>query len=508
MIISKSQTEFAGQDLQFIAVDANGIVIETDGTLIDFKTGDIMANYHPFFEIIPACFTENQGHSRFECVNIHDRTYDIDIINNNEKTGMVILRDGTDFYDRLQSIAQKRNESIIFNEVLELKNQLLKEKEDFKNKFIANFSHELRNPLTLVSAFTSMLLQTDLNTDQERLLEAIQNQNSKLQVILDDIVDLTVLKAQENALEKSQFKLSAVLDNLDLHYTRIATLDHLKFTITKDVSIPDVLTGDARRLEQIIHNLLAQAFTFNTGSEITLEIKDNQRRAGKISLNFEVNNTKATIPAAYKQFIAQVKATSAPDPTLKTSTLGLSIAMELAQLMDGNVTMDILEDGSCKQIATVKLIVPLHIEPEKEPTKKSKIPNVKLSQKIRTIIADDAGVSQLTTLKVLVNSGNFDTYVFTDPRLLLDAVQENDYDLILMADGIAQVDAIELLAIIKEFGNTANKKIPAIAITSESLSEKLQQYRKAGFNSVIKKPFTDSQILSTIYKRLNLDKFK
>lgn len=115
--------------------------------------------------------------------------------------------------------------------------------------------------------------------------------------------------------------------------------------------------------------------------------------------------------------------------------------------------------------------------------------------------------TQLTALKVLVSTGNFDTMVYTDPKELLKAVEKNEYDLILMSSGISQIDSIELIGIIKQFANNKNKGIPIIALTVHTSKRDLAAYRSAGFKDVIKKPYTDDELLNTIYKRLHLKKF-
>lgn len=504
MIISKLQNDLISQDLQFVAIDVNGTVKQSDNKLIVFKKGALLKDYHPFFEVLPNCFEEKQMHNKFECVYLNDRIFDIDIINNNATNGVVILREGTDFYNRLQQIAQKRNESVIFNEVLEFKNQILKEKEEFKDKFIGNFSHELRNPLTLISAFSSMLLKTDLNVEQEQMIQAISEQSDRLKLIIEDIVDLSILKRNAIALDHEQFNFCKLIKDIELNYTARAFQEQLAINIHCDNSIPRILTGDVRRLEQIITYILEDSLQFNVNSNIDLTITENYRRANKVSINLNVKSKRGIIPENLKSTIASKK----KEEYLATTDLGISIATELATLMQGSLESLMDSEGNLEHNVKIKLSIPLHVVAPKKTSKKSSPTDLKLTEKIKIIVAEDHGVSQLTALKVLVSSGNFDTTVYSDPAKLLEALEKNEYDVLLMASSISQIDAIELIGIIKEFSNKHNRKIPAIALTTQTKAEDLTLYRKAGFKSVIKKPYTDDEILSAIYKRLNLKKFK
>jgi CheY-like chemotaxis protein len=76
-----------------------------------------------------------------------------------------------------------------------------------------------------------------------------------------------------------------------------------------------------------------------------------------------------------------------------------------------------------------------------------------------------------------------------------------------MSSSISQVDSIELIGIIKQFANTNNKNIPIIALTVHTRKEDLETYRRAGFKDIIKKPYTDDELLNSIYKMLDLKKF-
>ncbi|GAK75141.1 signal transduction histidine kinase [Nonlabens ulvanivorans] len=207
MAMHELQRDYSTKDLQFISIDKQGTILTTDQQLFELKKDSSIKSFHPFFEGIDTYFLEKSDHIKLECVHLNDRVFDIDFIKNDDDTAVIIFREGTDFYNRVQLIAQKRNESIIFQETLELKNQILKEQEEFKNRFIGNFSHELRNPLTLVSSFSSMLLKTELNLDQEMLVGAIKDQSDKLRDILNDIIDLSILKNSSLSLESEPFSL-------------------------------------------------------------------------------------------------------------------------------------------------------------------------------------------------------------------------------------------------------------------------------------------------------------
>ena len=98
-------------------------------------------------------------------------------------------------YNNYQTTAQVRNESVINSQILELKNNYLQEKEAFKNAFIANFSHELRDPLTGILTFSDILKKTNLNVEQLNYLKVIDSSSNYLKQLIEDILDISKIEA-------------------------------------------------------------------------------------------------------------------------------------------------------------------------------------------------------------------------------------------------------------------------------------------------------------------------
>ena len=499
MIPDKSNKEFVVK-VQFIAIDDQGRIKKSDQNLIKFTEGTLIVDVHPFFESVITFFDHKSDHIKLDCVNMFDHSYDIEVITHKDNSGVIILRDRTDFYDRIQKIAQKRNESLIFNEVLELKNNMLHEKEAFKTKFIQNFAHEVRSPLTLISAFSSLLLKGELNLDQTKLVEAVNEQSDKLRKLMDDIIELSQLKKGKPEIITTPFSFIELIESIHLNFSSKISISSNIFEMSVSPDVPEFLIGDKRRIEQIISNLIENALLYNSGNKIRLEISENNRRAGKSSLRFVVHH-QGLVPEDLenRHLVKDIE-------KIEPEGLSFSIVRELVDLMDGNISIKKIDNNSTQQIINIRVSFPLHhIEIPVKETNTAQQYN--FTDKVRVLIADQNSTTQFTALKVLVSTGNFDTVVYKDPRELLEAVEKHEYDLILISSSISQIDAVELIGIIKEFANDKNKSIPIIALTVRTSKEDIAAYRKAGFKDVVKKPYTDDELLNTIYKRLNLKKF-
>lgn len=167
---------------------------------------------------------------------------------------------------------------------------MLEEKEAFKNKFITNFSHEVRNPLTLISAFSSLLLKGELDLEQTKLIEAVKDQSDTLKKLMDDIIELSQLKKESPKLSNTLFSFKDLLANIHINFSSKISLSNNFFEMNVSKGVPEFLIGDERRIEQIISNLIDNALIYNSGNYIKFEISENHKRAGKSSLRFVVHH--------------------------------------------------------------------------------------------------------------------------------------------------------------------------------------------------------------------------
>ena len=211
---------------QFITIDEKGKVLESDDVLFPLKEGDEISTISLFFEGLATYFdVQEENEINFTCVHLENNTtpeYICDIelktFTNNQPT-LVIIHDFTDHYKYYQEVAQSRNESVINSQVLELKNKYLQEKEDFKNTFIANFSHELRNPLTGVTAFSSVLQKTSMTTEQQDYVEVIKSSADHLKNMIGDILEMSKIEVGKLSIEEELFNFHKLIEMLNFTYS-------------------------------------------------------------------------------------------------------------------------------------------------------------------------------------------------------------------------------------------------------------------------------------------------
>ncbi|MBQ0787938.1 MAG: GHKL domain-containing protein, partial [Oceanihabitans sp.] len=329
--------------IQYLIIDKKGIILDADATFFSNVTKQNVTDLHPFFESITTLLdSEENQEFLFSCIHLETDTKniiaDITLKTFSKTHSLVIIQDLTTHYDNYQLTAQKRNESVINSQILELKNKYLLEKEEFKNTFIANFSHEIREPLSGIGTFVDILGKTNLDSEQKDYLNIINTSSNHLKHMIEDILDISKIEVGKLNLVEDSFNLYEFLEEIIFTYKIKAEEKGLTFLNTIGEKLPPQIIGDPYRLKQILSNLLDNAIKYTTKGSITLNVSLNQVRANKANIHFQIIDTgigieEENLEKVYTSF-TQVDKTQRD----KGTGLGLAIVKNLVALMDGNVS--------------------------------------------------------------------------------------------------------------------------------------------------------------------------
>ncbi len=486
-------------------VDPGGSVIRSAGCFLPVKKGQKLAEVHPFFESLEPMLPQMEGPQSLHCVNLDldGREVIVDILAHPVgKDFMLLIQDLTAHYTNYQAVAQERNESIIHEELMVLKNAELEERERFKNLFIQNFSHELRNPVMSSMAITRILSETALNPEQQNLIEVLRETHTHLKLMLEDTLSLSMIASGKLELRPALFDLRKMLDVLSITYRTKARSKNVDFELTSHERIPHWIEADRKRLFQVLTNLLDNAVKFTDRGKISLEVGFNQQYANKVSLHFAVTDTGRGIPEAKKNMVFETYSQlTSPDRDQGTG-LGLALVKGLLRLMDSDIHLESAEGKG--SVFSFDLEVKIPVESgwreilEKDATRaRQKAPA--RSGKYRILLVEDDERVLAVLFKMLMETGQFYLDVLSDGALVLEQVIQNSYDLILMDINLPNTRGDQLAQIIREFPFKNVKQLPIIGITAFAYEDHLKAFKEAGLNAVIPTPFEKEELLDAIF---------
>lgn len=208
-----------------------------------------------------------------------------------------------------------------------------------KDAFLARMSHELRTPLTSVIGFTKMMQDSSTEQEKAHYLKIIDHTSQVLLTLIDDLLDFTRLEADAIQLETISFNPELLLSQtLEMH-ALTANSKGLELILDGTHQLPSVLVGDPTRIRQIITNLVSNAIKFTDSGHVRLYTQYNYRQK---SLQIRVEDTGIGINPNYveKLFESFTQADNSISRKYGGSGLGLAIVSRLANLMQGEVTLE------------------------------------------------------------------------------------------------------------------------------------------------------------------------
>ena len=271
--------------------------------------------------------------------------------------------------EQARQLEIQRNDLERVNASVQLKARELEQASQYKSDFLANMSHELRTPLNSSLILSKLLAdnpEENLTPDQVKYAQTIHSSGKDLLNLINDILDLSKIEAGHVEIRPEAVSVERLAGNLSQLFRPVAEDRRLGFDIDIAPTCPAVIETDLQRLEQVLKNLLSNAFKFTESGKVTLAI----RPATDGQVAFSVTDTGIGIAEEKQRSIFE--AFHQADGTISRkyggTGLGLSISRELSRLLGGSISLRSRQgEGSTFTITVPRSYDPAFVAPRDVP---------------------------------------------------------------------------------------------------------------------------------------------
>jgi CheY-like chemotaxis protein/CHASE3 domain sensor protein len=253
--------------------------------------------------------------------------------------------------EKNQAIEEARN-------AINLKVQELETTGKYKSEFLANMSHELRTPLNSILVLARILKDNkpaNLSEDQIKYASVIFNAGNDLLTLINDILDLSKIESGKLEMQNEAIKIADILHDMEMLFTEMARNKKIKYNFTTSKDLPKLIFTDKVRVEQVLKNLLSNAFKFTPeGGSITVDVIQG---SGYKAISFCIKDTGIGIPHDKQKVIFEAfqQADGSTSRRFGGTGLGLSISRELVTLLGGSITLTSEPGAGSEFVLTIPL---------------------------------------------------------------------------------------------------------------------------------------------------------
>ena len=374
------------------------------------------------------------------------------------------------------------------------------ENDRLKSAFLANMSHEIRTPMNGILGFTELLKSMDLTgTEKQNYIQIIEKSGNRMLNIINDIVDISRIEAQQIEVVTSNINVSEQLDYIYNFFKPEAEQKSLRLTVKN--SLPEneaFISTDCEKVFAVLTNLVKNAIKYTKSGfvELGCEVKGD-------FLEFYVKDSGAGIPDEQKDFIFERfrQGNDSLNRNYEGSGLGLAISKAYVEMLGGRIWVESSPDNHRDgEGSTFRFTLPnLRVVEKVEELQTVVAEEIMLDSKLKFLVVDDDETSRILAGLMLKTFNGQIIQVTSGHEAVVICRNTPDIDLILMDIHMPGMDGYETTRQIRSF----NKEVIIIAQTAFALNGDREDAINAGCNNYISKPINRKELLELVSKHLS-----
>nr|WP_255670824.1 ATP-binding protein [Cognatishimia sp. F0-27] len=365
-----------------------------------------------------------------------------------------------------------------------------------KSQIVANVSHEVRTPLNGILAMADELLEKQTGSEHIRAIEVIRHSGRLLLSTINDLLDLSKAEAGQFSTEARPFSLLPVMETACALYSKQARDKKLALHMQIQPGLAERFFGDDRRLQQVLHNLVANAVKFTEAGSIQVAAKPGPDGKG---LEISVSDTGPGIPIEAQDRIFEPFVQADPTVTRRYggTGLGLAISRQISEALGGSLTVA----SAPSKGAVFHCFLPFEAYQSAEKVVTNMPPpSLALDKDWPILVADDNATNRFIMDRFLADTGA-DLHFVQNGKEAIEAASRMRFGIIFMDVQMPIMDGVTATRRIREAEAVAGlAPVPVIAVTANVQSFQNNAYREAGMTHVIGKPVTKDGVREVLMR--------
>jgi PAS domain S-box-containing protein len=379
-----------------------------------------------------------------------------------------------------------------------------------KSEFLAMMSHEIRTPLHGVIGFASLLKDPKSPAEQQEIADSIEQSGRMLLALVTDVLDLSRIEAGRLTLDIRPTEIRKHLESISRAAELEARQKGLEFRSAIDASVPERLLADSLRINQILGNLLGNAFKFTQNGSVELSARAEPAGIpGTLRVIFSVSDTGIGIALGHRERLFQpFSQIDSASPQRKGTGLGLVIVRRLCELMGGGISLE-SEEGR-GSVFTASIVVSECGASGGRKQSESELEGDLLdrARRLRYLVADDNVMNQKLIERLLSRIG-CTAEIVSDGARCVEAAESSQPQIIFMDIGMPELDGLcAARAIRAAEQRLGHKRSIIIALTADVSGKNRGDCLEAGMDLFLGKPFNAEGLNRILSQALELERLK
>jgi PAS domain S-box-containing protein len=370
-----------------------------------------------------------------------------------------------------------------------------------KSVFLANTSHEIRNPMNGIIGMSSILARTQLTAEQCKYLSLIQLSSEKLMSIINDILDFSKMEAGKLQIHNKTFILKEFIEETIILNQTYAQQKGLELIYKLNACDAKNFIGDPDRLRQVLINLLQNGIKFTDKGFVKLEVESQKLTEDRCLVSFAVTDTGIGIKQEdiSRLFQPFYQLDSSLSKKHEGTGLGLAIVKKLVDMMGGKIAVEsTLGMGSKFTVEVAMEIAKVAYKPlpASEPgTLEEEAPKNLSGAKV--LIAEDNAVNRMH-LSLLLGGKGYKIFEATNGQEALMLYEQEQFDVILMDGQMPKMDGFLAIKKIREIEKNTLRHTPIIALSGYANDSDKNKFYHAGVDEFVSKPVSEYELFDKI----------